>query len=462
MNTLKRLIHIEIPNISFMLNAFRIEKKYTNLMKYHIIATLIFTSVFISNIQAQSPSPAPPQSMPILLKGGTVHVGNGEVIEQGIVTFEKGILTYAGVADNFNAESTAYNEIDVSGKHVYPGLILVNSILGLSEIGAVNATNDYNETGKFNPNVRAMVAYNTDSEKIPNHRSNGILISQIVPRGGTVSGTSCVMQLDAWNWEDAVVRADEGIHLFWPGKFRAPKREKGETQPQENEVYSKTVLAIEKNMIDASTYANEKNQHINNQKLSAIAKIFTGSSTLYIHVNKAAEIIKSIQLVQKWGVKKIVLVGASDAYYVKDFIKENNIPVILKTTHRLPSRPEEEVSFPFRLPYLLQQSDIKVTIDGGNAMNTANLPFLAGTAAAYGLPKEEALKMITLNPAQTLGIADRLGSVEVGKDATIIVSTGDILDMKTSTIEYAFISGRQIDLDNKQKKLYKKYSDKYN
>ena len=428
-------------------------------MKKYLLILLSFITILSFNLHAQSP--AVPQNTPIRLIGGTVHVGNGTVIENGIITFEEGKLTYAGSASEFKDDDKPYLDFNVSGKQIYPGLILCNSILGLSEISAEKATNDFYETGDFNPNVRSLIAYNADSEKIPILRSNGILLSQITPQGGTVSGSSSVVNLDAWNWEDAVLKADEGIHFFWPTKFNPPQRRMGETEPKPNENYEKIIQTIEKNLMDALAYTKQSNPERTNLKLNSMKGLFDGNSTLYLHVNKAAEIIKSIQLMQKCNVDKIVLVGAADAYYVKDFIKQYDIPVILNTTHRLPSRPEEDVTLPYKLPYLLNKENILMTIENNRAANTSNLAFVAGTAAAYGLTKEEALSMITINPARILGIEHRVGTIEVGKDATIIVSDGDLLDMKSNKVELAFIEGRMIDLDNKHKRLYRKFKAKY-
>lgn len=432
-------------------------------MKYYII-TIVLLTLISFKLKAQNPAPAPQQNSSVLLKDGIIHVGNGTVINNGTITFESGKLTYVGKTEEFTKEHKTYLEFDVSGQHIYPGLILCNSQLGLSEIPAIKATNDFTETGNFNPNVRSIIAYNTDSERIPVDRSNGTLISQIVPQGGTVSGTSSVVQLDAWNWEDAIIKADEGIHFHWPNKYIPPDFWLGETKAKPNENYSKTIQTIEKNIQDAMAYSKTDQHEKANLKLNALAGIFNGNSTLYIHVNKAAEIIKSVQMFQKYKVKKIVLIGAADAYYVRKFIKENDIPVILNSTHELPSRPEEAVSGPYQLPFLLNKEGIIVAIHMSTTYrpnNWRNLPFLAGTAAAYGLSKEEALKLLTINPAKILGIENRVGTIEVEKDATLIVSDGDILDMMGNNVKLAFIEGRKIDLDNKHKRLYRKFKAKY-
>lgn len=428
--------------------------------KYTIISFLL--GLFISVVSvAQVPSPGAPQTEPILLKGGTIHIGNENVIENGVITFENGKLTYVGSADDFERAGKTYKEFEIAGKHVYPGLIMLNSSLGLTEISAIKATNDFREVGDFTPNVRSLVAYNTDSERIPNNRSNGILMAQIVPRGGTVSGSSSVVQLDAWNWEDAAVKVDEGIHFFWPRKFVGPNWFLGETEPKPNENYPLVIQEIEKNLRDAKTYAGQAKPTPANLKLAALEGLFDGEATAYIHVDKAAEIVKSVQLLQHCGVKKIVLVSATDAYVVREFILENQIPVILNSTHNLPSRPGTDIDQPFKLPYLLTKTGILVALGAYSDSNMSNLPFSAGTAAAYGLTKEEALALLTSNAAKILGIDELAGTLERGKNATLVVSNGDILDMKSNEIELAFIDGRQLDLDNKQKKLYRKFKARY-
>ena len=428
-------------------------------MKNYIALT--FTLFLTIAAFSQVPSPAGPQQQPILLKGASIHTGNGNVVENGLVAFDKGVLTFVGSDEEFEGDEDNYTAYDVHGQHIYPGLIMLNSVLGLNEVNSLKATIDYNEVGDFTPNIRSIVAYNTDSERIPNNRSNGILIAQIVPRGGTVSGSSSVVQLDAWNWEDAMVKVDEGIHFFWPNKYIAPKWYLGETEAKPNKKYPDIIRKIEKDLIDARAYRRQPEESTTNLKLKALEGLFDGSATAYIHVDKAVDIIKSIQLMQKCQVEKIVLVGASDAVYVADFISKNRIPVIVSSTHSLPSREDENVDNPYKLPSLLVAEDITVAIASYNNDNMSNLPFSAGTAAAYGLSKEEALKLLTINAAKILGIDDLVGSIEKGKRATLVVSKGDLLDMSGNDVQMAFIDGREIDLDNKHKKLYRKFKAKY-
>ncbi len=420
------------------------------------LATLLSLPVL-----AQVPAPAPKQSKPVLLKGATLHVGNGQVVENAAVGFDKGKITYAGPQSG--ASLSGYEVVDVTGQHIYPGLIHTNSTLGLKEIESVRATVDWREVGEFNPNVRSIVAYNTDSDIIPTIRTNGVLMTQLTPVGGTISGSSSVVQLDAWNWEDAVLKADEGIHLNWPNMLLDMGNSNGDEARLKRmaESREKTLQELTSLLRDAAVYKASK-QATENLKLAALSGLYDGTRKLYIHTNYGKEIIESVNFVKQQGVKNIVIVGAADAVAVADFLKANNIAVIYSGVHALPARAGEDVDMPYKTPYLLQQAGIPFALDYDlSTHGIRNLPFIAGTAAAYGLDKEQALASVTLNPAKIMGIDKQVGSVEVGKDATLVVSTGDLLDMRTNNVTYAFIQGRNVDLNNKQKFLYEKFDNKY-
>lgn len=419
-----------------------------------------FVALFISApVFAQVPAPAPKQSKPVLLKGATLHVGNGTVVQNAVVGFDNGKITYAG--SETGANLSGYEVMDVTGQHIYPGLILPNTNLGLNEVESVRATIDWREVGNLNPNVRSVVAYNTDSDIIPTVRANGVLLSQLTPIGGTVAGSSSILHLDAWNWEDAIVKADEGIHVNWPNMLietgGTPNPRLATMAQQREQTLSELSLLLR----DAAVYKAGKHE-AENLKLSAMAGVFDGSKKLYIHTNYAKEIIESVNFANQHGVKDIVIVGAGDALAVVDFLKANKLSVIYSGVHALPSRAEEDVDMPYKTPYLLHQAGIPFALDYDLSLHgTRNLPFIAGTAAAYGLDKEQALAAVSLNAAKILGIEKQVGSVEVGKDATIVVSTGDLLDMRTNNVTHAFIQGRQIDLNHKQKALYEKFDKKY-
>ncbi|MDN4164189.1 amidohydrolase family protein [Cytophagales bacterium LB-30] len=426
-----------------------------------LISTILLASVALGNLWAQVPQPASEQQKPIAITGAVAHLGNGKVIENALVTFDKGKLTLVADARVVRVDLSGHEVIEANGKHLYPGLILANTELGLLEVESVRATRDYSETGDYNPNVRSIIAYNTDSELIPTLRYNGILLAQVTPKGGTISGSSSVVALDGWNWEDAAYAYDEGIHMGWVNTYQRPRWWLGETQIKKNENYEAQVREIEQFFNDAKAYANAGKPKTVNLKMEAMKGLFDGSKTLYIEASYAKDIVSGIQFAQAMGVKKIVLKGGEQAYRVADFLKENAIPVVLANVHRLPSSTDEDIDMPYKLAADLTKAGVMVVIAYDGLQSSRNLPFFAGTAAAYGLDKEQALQLITLNPAKMLGIESRAGSIEVGKDAHLILSSGDLLDMRGNNVEAAFINGKRINLDGKQQMLYQRFKEKF-
>lgn len=433
-------------------------RKMKNL-KYIYIAVFVFIS---NTIFAQNQAAGSPQAKAIALVGATIHTANGQVIENGVIVFNKGLITAIGGAgtayDKANTET-----IELAGKSIYPGLISPVNELGLTEIDAVRATNDMREIGGINPHVRALIAYNTDSELIPTVRSNGILLTQATPQGDIIGGMSSVMQLDGWNWEDAALKKDDGIHLNWVGYF---KRDfdfaTGSASTKKNDKRDDMLRELDKTFNDAIAYAQIKSPSITNVKMEAMKGLFDGSKNLYINADYGKEIIEAVQFAKSKGVKKIVIIGGEESLLAADFLKENNVPVIVSATHRLPNSVDDDTDISYKLPQLLAQKGILVGLAYvGLNWRTRNLPFLAGTVAGHGMDKEDALKLITANNAKILGIDKQVGTLEVGKHATLIVSAGDVLDMRTAKVEHAFIQGRKVDLDDKQKRLYRKYSEKY-
>lgn len=432
-------------------------------MKKFIILFLVLLN---AQLFAQVPEPVNDQNQPVLIYNALIHIGDGNTIEKGFVSFDNGKITDVS-SEYLDLESDAYQnylKINVNGSHLYPGLILPNSKVGLEDISAVRATVDHTEVGELNSNIRSLIAFNTDSEIISTFRYNGILLSQVVPDGSFVTGNSSIMMMEGWNWEDAAYKIDDGMHVKWPRKTYPPSRWSGQTNFRENPNYKSSVDMINKFLIDSRSYFNlngDENKEVN-LKLEAMVDVFNGKKKIYLHVGSREQIIESVQMFQKHGINDLVLVGANDALYAIDFIKENNLPVLLNNLHRVPSRNHEDVDLPYKLPYLLQKEGIVVGLTASGSLHSQrNLPFLAGTAAGYGLSKEDALKLITSNNAKILGIDDITGTIKAGKDANIIISKGDILDMKSSVIEYAFITGRMVNLDGKQQILYDRFKRKY-
>ena len=419
------------------------------------IFSISFSSVTLSIV----PVPAADQSEPIAITGAVIHIGNGMIVNDGIITFDRGLITAVGVAGGgINLVNHAL--IDVEGRHVYPGFVLPNSTLGLIEVNSVRATSDVLEEGDINASVRSAIAYNTDSEIIPANRFNGILTAQVAPQGGLISGSSTVFKLDGWNWEDAMLAEDVGLHLHWPSYVqRRRNSETGLFETVDNENYEGQTQLLHSLFQDAQAYSGQ----LLNLNLLAMQPLFNGVTKLFIHADEAKQIISAIRFARSYGIQDIVLVGGADALSVKDFLLAQNVPVIYERIHELPQREWQDVDMPFKTPFLLHDAGIKVGIGGGATSidRQRNLPFFAGTAAAYGLNRETALTMITSVNAEILGVADRVGTLEVGKDATLFISEGDALDMRTSQVLGAYIQGRDIDLYGTQQQLYERFRVKY-
>ncbi len=427
------------------------------------ILTYIVGLIAVTAAFAQVPAPGSAQTEPIAIMNGTAHLGNGTVIENSIITFENGKITMVANATNVRLDLSGYKQVDASGKHIYPGLILPKTKLGLEEVASVRATLDNNETGSINPNVRAAIAYNTDSEIIPTMKFTGIQIAQITPQGGTIPGTSSIMQLDAWNWEDGLYKVDDGVHVNWPALSYGPRWWRGETERRVNENYKDQVGEILQLIADTKSYMESKPSE-RNLKLEAMIPVVTGESQLFVNADHAKEIMEAIQTLKGAGIPSIVLTGAADVWYVKDFIKANNIPVLITNVHRVPARNSEDYDLPYKLPALLHKEGILVglTYENGMLASARNLPFFAGTTAVYGeLDKEEALKLVTSNTAKILKIDDMTGTIEQGKDANLVISGGDILDMRSNIIVASYIQGREVELHAMQQRLYEKFKEKY-
>jgi len=436
-------------------------KKYIKIKQVACIAVLL--TYFFKNSYAQNPAPALPQTKPVVLTGATIHVGNGQVIENGVIAFDKGIITLVGPAGPAGNISGA-EIIDVKGKHIFPGLISLNTTVGIQEIASVRATLDYNEVGQINPHVRALVAYNTDSEVIPTLRGNGILLSQAVPQGGIISGSSSVFYTDGWNWEDAVLKKDDGIWLNWPAFLASSfNYEDFTVSVKKNEKRQEILDQFRSVFSDAKAYSAVANPIVTNLRMVAMKPLFDGSANLYIRADYAKDIIEAIKFAKEFDIKKVVIVGGDESYKVTSFLKENQVPVILNQTHRLPGRADENVYLPYELPGLLHKAGVKVAVTYADEWwRTRNLAFLAGTSSGFGnVTSDEALQFITKNAAEITGIDKQVGTLEKGKQASFLVSTGDILDMRGNVVQMVFIKGGKVNLDDKQKRLYEKYKEKY-
>jgi len=432
--------------------------------KYLYSLIIVLALLFSMQMQAQE-IPGASTDQKILLLNGTAHIGNGTVIKRSAIGIYKGKLILVKDALTTTINEADYDTIiDVKGQHVYPSFIAPNTTLGLNEIDAVRASRDQRESGSFNPNVRALIAFNTDSEVTTTVRTNGILVGQITPRGGRISGTSSIVHFDGWNWEDAVYKKDDGIHLNWPKAIETTGWWAEPGTSKKSKKYADKVLETEQFFDVAQAYSNQKEEPQKDLKLESMRGLFSGAKTLYIHASLYREINDIINFKRKYKIEKLVIIGGYDAYQLAKRLNENKIAIILQRVHSLPKRPEDDVYLPYKLPKILSDNKVLFCIENSGdmeAMGTRNLPFYAGTAVAYGLDYEKAVGALTLNTAKILGVAEILGSLEEGKDATFFVSSGDALDMKTNNVTLAFVQGRFMILDNHQIRNYKKYKGKY-
>ncbi|MFN3528851.1 MAG: amidohydrolase family protein [Bacteroidia bacterium] len=420
-----------------------------------LVALLCFQWLSAQN---SVPSPGKAQERPVWITGAKIHLGNGELIS-GIIGFAQGEIIYVGSGAEIRLNPDEADIIDAMGKHVYPGFIAFNSILGLNEIDAVRATRDYSESGDINPNVRSLIAYNTDSRITPTVRNNGTLLSQISPQGGLVSGRSSVVQHDAWNWEDAVIKAEDGMYFSWPSMriidaWWAPSAEEQRKRSETN------IAEIRKLMEDAKTYLAHPKPAKINLKLEAMRGLFEGSCKAYVRSNDAKAMIAAVNFFAAYNIKP-VLVGAEEAGDILSFLQENQVEIILSRVQRLPTRTGDLVDAPFKLPAQLAATGITFGFSMSGAWEQRNIPFQAGQAVGYGLASERAIQALCLDAARILGIDHKYGSLETGKSATLFISSGDALELLGNQLEAAFIDGRKVDLHDKQKGLYQKFSDKY-
>jgi len=436
---------------------------------------IILLNVLFLNLIFSQQTPAPNQDKSVLIFGGTTHVGDGQVINNSVIGFTEGKIDLIASSDGtwtneiLNMLSDSNNKkydtiINASNHHIYPGIIALNSNLGLVEVDAVRASVDDDESGTYLPEIRSIIAYNAESKAVESMRPNGVLLAQIAPNGGVISGSSSVVQLDAWNWEDAVIKYDQGVHINWPSPYTFGRWWLGEDRGlKANNNYNKQVNDL-KDFFDKSKANMNLNKSMN-LKSRAMKGIFEGESTVYLNADDEKEIVDGVLFFKKFNIKKIVIVGASEAKNQLDFIKENNIPVVVKQPYRFPQSVDSDPRETFMLAKKMIDKGILVSIDPSGApqsrVSIRNLPFYAGSFSSYGIDKELALSMITLNPAKILGIENEFGTLEVGKSATLFISKGDALDIISNNVTHAFISGRNISLETHQTRLWRRYSNKY-
>ncbi len=431
-----------------MINRLNIKTYET--MKNLLLTCTLFAFVMIAVPQADAQTPAPKQSEPIALVGGTIHTLAGDVIENGTILFEDGKITAIG--SNVNIPSGTRQQ-NVSGKHIYPGLIDSYSQMGITEIGAVNMTSDVNEQGIINPNVLAERAFHPASRHIPIARSAGILTVITTPGGGLISGQSSAMKTDGWAWDEMTLKSSTGLIVNWPFPSRSD--------------YEDNIQTLRDAFADARSYmkarqamrSGQAQRHDTDSRWEAMIPVFEGNVPVVVSANEVRQIQDAITWAEEEGVRLIIL-GGSDAHLVTDHLRSKNIPVIITSVQTSSNRDWESYDARYSLPAKLHEAGVTFAIAGGSSAAYAHrLPYEAGTAAAFGLDADTALRSLTTYPAAILGLDDYVGTLEVGKDASLLITTGNPIEYSTQ-IEQVYVQGRESDMMDAHRQFYELYREK--
>lgn len=423
--------------------------------------------------EAQVLIPTAAQSQPVVLRGATVHTVTKGTITNGTIVMDRGKIIAIGGAEV--AAPRGAKVVDVTGKHIYPGLIDAYSTVGISEIGAVDMSNDVTELGDFNPNVRAEIAVNAESRHIGTTRSAGVLVAFSTPGGGVISGLSSAISLEGWTWEEMSMKGAAALNVNWPdpnargrggrggGPPGGPGGRGGAAAPAPK-TYAEQVEEIRNYFADARAYrdALTSGQNVRTDtRYAAMIPALNGEIPVVVAAEGVAQMNDAITWAKQEGVK-LVIRGGRDAVKVAARLKSENVPVILTSTMSAPPRSDDGYDEAYTAPAELHKAGVKFAIAGeASALYSYRLPWDAGVAVAFGLPEEEALKAVTINAAEFMGVADKVGSLEVGKEATLLITTGTPLDM-TSNVLQSYIQGREIDMNDIQKQFFKKYMEKIN
>ncbi len=411
-----------------------------------IIQSLLIYNFLVNILCASDQIPGAAQKKPIAIVGGTLHTISGNDIAGGTILLEAGRITQIGLQVALPVDVEI---IPAEGKHIYPGLIEANSDIGLVEINSIRASIDSREIGNLNSNVRAAVAFNPDSELIPVARANGILSAVSAPSGGLVAGRSALMLLDGWTREDMLLKADAGLYIRWPAT-------KGGLE-ELTTFFDQAQRYAAVGNLDTRPLDDPRDL-----RLESMKGVLEGTVPIVVSVDELAQIQAAVSFQQRYSIRMIIA-GGTDAVLCAELLKSHHIPVIVTAVYSNPARRHSPYDDPYTLPKRLQAAGIQYCISAGGrfgANGIRNLPYNAATAAAFGLTPQEALRAITLSPAEILGVSDRIGSLQIDRDATLFVADGDILETPTQ-VEMAFIQGRSVDLTSRHTQLYRKYTEKY-
>lgn len=407
---------------------------------------------------------AAPAPRPIAIVGATVHTMDGDALPGATVLLKDGRIAAVGRRVDLPADA---ERIEAAGRHVYPGFIDADSVLGLTEIGSVPGTEDTREAGLVNPSLRPEIAVNPDSELIPVTRANGVLHARIAARGGLVNGTSTLIRLDGWTWAEMTVAAPLALQVEWP-LMRIDRRPEARARAKEQEERrDERLRALDEAFAAARTYVRARDAAARGEapalradaRWEAMRPVVEGKIPVIVDANELDQIEAALGWAEKEGVRLIVS-GGADAWRIAETLARRKIPVILGGTLELPTRSWEPYDAAFTRAARLHAAGVAFCLSNGgsgfDAANSRNLPYQAAMAEAFGLPHEEALRSITRYPAEILGVGDRLGTVAPGRSGSLILTDGDPLDIRTQVLR-AWIDGHEIDLSSRHTRLYEKY-----
>jgi imidazolonepropionase-like amidohydrolase len=442
--------------------------------RLHIGALLLPLAFGISGGASAQENELTPIQDTYAIVGATIHTLSDGVIENGTVLMRGGRIIEVGPGLNVPSDAAV---IDATGKHVYPGMIDAFSRLGLTEIGAVAATNDQNELGNFTPHLNAHTAIHPASEHIPVARANGITHTLAAPGSGgggfgggggagSIDGQATLIHLDGWTVEEMQIERSAAMVVNWPtirtggGRFGGFGGGGGTRSFNEaKKIYDEAVVKLDdwltaarhyKQAMDAGSTRIDRDL-----QLEHLSRVFDGGLPVIIVANQKRSIEGAIEFAERHGLR-MVLAGGRDAREVKETLAEREIPVILGPVQTLPDQTDDPYDEPNTLAGDLYSAGVQIAFATFDSSNSRLLPYEAANTVSFGLPQEAALEAITLNPAKILGVSDRLGSIEVGKVGNLIVTDGDPLEIQTE-IEHVFIKGVPVDLDNKHRRLWEKY-----
>ncbi|HLJ74350.1 MAG TPA: amidohydrolase family protein [Thermoanaerobaculia bacterium] len=400
----------------------------------------------------------------VAIRNATIYPVTTAPISNGTIVFSNGVITAVGASVDVPAGAMV---IDGTGLSVYPGLIDSGTTLGLTEVSSVAGTNDVNELGDLNPNARAEVAVNPHSNLIPVTRVNGITTVITEPDGGIISGQDALIQLSGWTPKEMTLKAPVAMHIHFPrlrtGSFdEQPQDEEAEKEVRKN--YTSSIEKLHDIFRDAQAYAKAESARAKDTNvkrfdrdviLEALVPVVEGREPVVMHASFARDIRAALKFADEFKLK-VILADADDVAQVIPDLKSHNIPVILGPILSLPPREDDPYDLIFTNAKLLYDNGIRFSIQSADSHNARNLPYHAAMCAAFGLPKDVALKAITIYPAEMFGVADKIGSLEVGKMANIIVTNGDPLEIVTQ-VKKVFIAGEDIPMDTNQTLLYQKF-----